>query len=420
MSRVGRALGALDAGLRAAGWALENPLQPLSGERLLSTVSSPDEIWYEDGRRRRDPLTVGVVYRAAQIISSMVAGCPIEVTDTRTNEELPFAPVQRPLTGPTAFELWQTTVLHMMLWGNAFLRKGYDRRGVLQVLIPIHPGRVVVRYDDASVEQGLPFAKRFEIDGKVELTPEQVMHIPNMSVDGILGVSVVGNMRRLFDIAVSAELAADKMFERGMLSSGFLTTEQKLTADSANTLKSRWRARVQGIDNAADVAILDQGMKFEQLSMHPKDAQFLESRQFTRSELAMLLGVPGWMVNDAESERSGRLTEQQWKAMVLATIKPYTDPISQRIERELLSPFECATFDLDELMAADAAARAQFYNLGITGGWLVPNEAREEEGLPPVAWGDEPYLPFNTSAGAQEADKAEDAAEPADDEGTAA
>ncbi len=392
-------LGKLDSLVRGAGFQLENPVNPLSGERLLSTISSPDEIWYEDGRRRRDPLTVGVVYRSAQIIASMVAGCPIEVRDNRTGEELPFAPVQRPLIGPTAFELWQTTVLHMMLWGSAFLRKGYTKTG-LQVLIPVHPGRVEVLIDDTTLD-GIPFAKVFRVDGKVILTNREIMHIPGLSADGILGISVVGNMRRLFDITVSAELAADKIYERGMLSSGFLTTDAILPPDQAETLKARWRAKVQGIDNAADVAILDRGLKYQQLSMSPADAQFLQTRQFQRSELAMLLGVPGWMVNDAESERSGRLTEQQWKAMVLATIKPYTDPIAQRIDRELLSPFETARFDLDELMQADAAARAQFYNLGITGGWLVPNEAREEEGLPPVEWGDVPYLPFNTSADAQ-------------------
>ena len=394
----------LNGAVRSAGWALENPMQPLTGERLLSTVSSPDEIWYEDGRRRRDPLTVGVVYRAAQIISSMVAGCPIEVMDTRTGEELPFAPIQRPLMGQTAFELWQTTVLHIMLWGNAYLRKGYDRRGQLQVLIPIHPGRVVVKYSEDLVADGLPWVKVFEIDGKAVLTSREVMHIPGMSPDGIQGISIVGNMRRTFDISVSAELAADKLYERGMLSSGFLTTDATLTEDQATSLKGRWRAKVQGIDNAADVAVLDRGLKYQQLSMSPADAQFLQTRQFQRSELAMMLGIPGWMVNDDAAERSGRLTEQQWKAMVLATVKPYADPIGQRIDRELLSPFETAKHDLDELMAADAAARGQFYNLGITGGWLVPNEAREEEGLPPVEWGDKPYLPFNTSAGAQAKD----------------
>lgn len=398
-----RFLDRIDMLVRGAGIQLENPLQPLSGERLLSTIASPDEIWYEDGRRRRDPMTVAVVYRAAFIIASMLAGCPIEIKDTRTQKDIPFPPLQRPLQGMTAFEMRQTMFLHMILWGNAFLRKGFDRRGQLQLLIPIHPARVVVNIDDETVD-GVPFSKVFVVDGKVPLTSREVMHVPSMSVDGILGFSIVQQMRRLFDIAVSAELAADKMWERGMLSSGFLSTEQKLTQPQADALKARWRARVQGIDNAADVAVLDNGIKWETLSMHPKDAQFLESRQFTRSEIAMMLGVPGWMVNDAESERSGRLTEQQWKSLMLATLKPYADPFCQRCDRELLSPFEESSINLDPLMTPDALARAQFYNLGITGQWLVPNEARSREDLPPVPWGDDRALPYNTSAGAQEDD----------------
>jgi hypothetical protein len=96
--------------------------------------------------------------------------------------------------------------------------------------------------------------------------------------------------------------------------------------------------------------------------------------------------------------------EQQFTAFVILTLKPYMQRIEQRITREVLDPrTEKAEFKVEGLLRGDSAARAAFYNAGITGGWLVPNEPRALEDLPPVPWGDEPYLPHNMSAEAQAA-----------------
>jgi HK97 family phage portal protein len=100
--------------------------------------------------------------------------------------------------------------------------------------------------------------------------------------------------------------------------------------------------------------------------------------------------------------------EQQFATFVKLTLKPYLQRIEQRVTRELLPSSAYAEFNVEGLLRGDSKARAAFYNAGITGGWLVPNEVRERENLQPVEWGDEPYRPYNQSAADQTSADTED------------
>ena len=158
-----------------------------------------------------------------------------------------------------------------------------------------------------------------------------------------------------------------------------------------------------GAANAYEIAILDQGTEFHQLSMNPADAQFLETRKFQTTEVARFFGLPGWIVNDQEKSTSwGSGMEQQFVALVVITLKPYFQRIEQRVVREICDPVvEKAEFKVEGLLRGDSKARAAFYASGIQHGWMVPNEPRALEDMKPVAWGDEPYRPYNASASSQ-------------------
>jgi HK97 family phage portal protein len=402
-----RALAAL-AGLGRRDASLENPANPITGARLLSEVTDPAELWSDGGGGDRTVTRVGAALRCVQIIAGTIAGCPINVTQRvdRTPLDVPWLRATQP--GTTPFEWVETAVAHVVLRGNAYIRKLRSRDGRVQAVLPIHPTRVRVEVVEAT-EVGLPFAKRFLVDGSIPLTEYDVMHVPGLSLDGVTGISVIENVRRTFGLAESAEKMANRFYERGMLLSGFLSTEQDLTADKADILKERWRAKLSGIDSAFDVAVLDKGTKFQQLSLSPADAQFLETRKFQTTEIARLFGLPGWVLNDQEKSTSwGSGMEQQFTSMVILTLKPYMQRFEQRMTAELLNAVsQKAEFKVEGLLRGDSRARAAFYGSAIQHGWMVPNEPRELEDLPPVPWGDEPYRPYNASA----ADSADPTAE---------
>lgn len=378
---------------------LENPSTPLGGAEISAAVATADQLWGK-GTRDADPMRVGAAFRCVQIISASVAGCPIKTYNRKSHEpvEIPALTLERAGTSP--FERMETAVAHQALWGNAYLRKIRTRDGRLIDLVPIHPSRVEVKVEDGNAV-GLPWVKRFRIDGgKVSLTEYDVMHVPNMSLDGVQGLSVIGNMRRTFGLLTAAEQHAMRMYEDGLLTAGYLSTDKQLTEEQATIVKARWRARTAGLDNAYDVSVLDNGAKFEQLSMKPVDAQFLESRQFQTTEIARIFGVPGWIINDQEKSTSwGTGMEQQFISFVVITLKPYMHRFEQRITREVLDPkTEKAEFKLEGLLRGDSKSRAAFYNAGITGGWMVPNDIRPLEDMPDVPWGNKPYRPYNEPA----------------------
>lgn len=341
-------------------------------------------------------LRIGAAFRGTQIIAGAIAGLPFKAY--RKNDRSEFRGSVLEKDEPyTRYELLETTVAHMVLWGDAYWYKVRDNRGNVQALVPVHPARVSVDVVDTDA---LIFDFVFTIDGKGPFTRYEITHLRAMSLDGINGLGPISYARETFSIAAAGEKAAAKLYGNGMMMSGFLTTDQPLSAEQADNLKERWKAKLGGVDRAHEVAILDRGAQFSQLTMPPADAQFLDSRKFQVTEIARLLGLPGWMLNDQEKSTSwGTGMEQQFSAFVMLTAQPYLHRIEQRASRELLPRSAYAEFNAEGLRRGDSQARAAFYASGIQHGWMVPNEVRQRENLQPVPWGDDPYLPFNKSAG---------------------
>lgn len=395
--------GALRALAGMATRNVEDPGSPITGASAMGAAS---DLW-SGSRGNGDPMRTVAGLRCVQILSSGVAGCPLNVTNRATRHDVSIRALEQRVDGgvTTPFEMWETVVAHLATRGNGYVRKVRTRDGRLTALVPIHPDRVDVKIADGSAV-GLPWVKKFEVDGgKVSLTTNEIMHIPGLSMDGIKGISVIENLRRTFELADSAERVASKMFDDGLLTQGFLHTDQDIDQEKADILRARWRAKT-GVDNAHDVLVLDKGAKFETLTLSPSDAQFLETRKFSTSDIARIFGLPGWIVNDQEKSTSwGAGMEQQFIAFVVITLQPYFKRIEQRVTREICDPkTEKAEFKVEGLLRGDSKSRAAFYGSGIQHGWLVPNDIRPLEDLPPVPWGNEPYRPYNESAGAQAAD----------------
>jgi HK97 family phage portal protein len=382
--------------------SLENPAVPLTGGRLLSTISDPGELWQGE-TALQGPTAVGAALRCVQLIADGVAGCPLRTFRPADRQVVDIPALTSLRAGMTPFERMEMTVAHQALWGNAYWRKHTTPDGRLVELTPIHPARVLPEIDDGpdAAAVGMPWVKKFTVDGRHPFTEWEILHLPGFSLDGVQGISVIERQRRLFRLAEHGEEMADRFYRDGMLTQGFLSAKGSLTQDKAEILKDRWRAKFTGIDAAFDIPVLDNDVTFQPLTMKPADAEFLETRKFSTTEIARLFGIPGWMINDQEKSTSwGTGMEQQFTAFVILTLKPYMQRNEQRITREILDPrTEKAEFKVEGLLRGDSQARAAFYNAGITGGWMVPNEPRALEDLPPVAWGDRPYLPNNTPAG---------------------
>jgi HK97 family phage portal protein len=382
--------------LRSVFRSVENPSRPLTDTTLLELFGG----WKSHTGRQvsvEGSMRVGAAFRGAQIIAMTGGGLPFKAYRHSDRSPVTTSVLTRDRS-MTPLERWSTVIAHMVLWGNGYIFKRRDAAGNVRALLPIHPSRVFTEIVETDIAE-IGYTKKFTVDGALELTNYEITHVMGLSLDGITGLGPISYVREAFGIALTAEEAAARLYGQGMMLSGILTTDQPLAQEQANALKDRWKAKLLGIQGAHDVAILDRGAKFQSLSMPPADAQFLDSRKFQITEIARLLGLPGWMLNDQEKSTSwGTGMEQQFTTWVQLTLQMYLSAIGQRVTMDVLPDSQYAEFTVEGLLRGDAAARAAFYGSGIQHGWLVPNDVRPRENLPPVPWGNEPYLPFNAQS----------------------
>lgn len=385
--------------------SIENPQIPLTSSALLE--------WMGGGRTsagktvsERGSLAMSAVWRCTALISGVSAALPLHAhTQGRTERrDHAFAPVEvsilrNPHPELTRLELWRLTYVHRCLWGNAYVQKIRDVGGRVRELWPITPDRVrVERVQPSDANRG---GKVFVVTddwGKVrELTSREILHLPGLGYDGVSGVSPIRAAQQAIGLGLSAEEYGAKLFASGNMMGGILQTEARLDKPAADALKERWKAKVAGLDNAHDIAVLDSGASFQPVTMPAKDSQFLESRAFEVEEIARFFGVPHFLIGlTAKSTSWGTGLEQQAIGWVKFDLQPnWLAPTEQRITKELLTGGVDARYKLEGLLRGDSQARSEFYRVMREVGAMSANDIRELEDMPPIDGGDTYLQPMN-------------------------
>jgi HK97 family phage portal protein len=383
---------------------LNDPQIPISSQNLFEYLG------YDTANDSGEPISekrvmgIPAFMRGVRIISGTEAGLPLKVypnKDSRETVDVPWQG-QSSTTGQTWFERVETSAMHRCTWGETFWYKKRDKNQRIVDSFPVHPSRITVDVVPLGREK-IEFYKLYLLDGSIPLTDWEIMHVPGPSTDGVRGISPIQAHRQSLGIAIAAERTAARMYGQGMFHAGIITSDKPIGEEDAKAVKSRWKSvHGAGTNSAGDIMVLGNGASFSPLTIPPGDAQFLESRMFSVTEISRILGLPSWMLNDQEKSTSwGSGMEQQFIAWVTLSVKPEAQRLEQRISAELCLPRQVAEFKLEGLLRGDSAARASFYGSGIEHGWLVPNDVRTLENLDPVAWGDKPYLPYNKPAQTQ-------------------
>lgn len=368
--------------------SLEDPTTPLTDASLLDWMGGPRT---DAGVQvsERSSLHMPAVWRAVAVVAGVSAALPLHTYKAGTKDRAESALLADPHPELTPLELWRLAYVHRLLWGNAYIQKIRAPSGQVKELWPVSPDRVAV--DRVRPSDDLPGGKLFRVTddwgAHHVLTSREILHIPGLGYDGLTGVSPVRLAANGIGLAQAAEIGAAKLFGRGNLLSGVLQTEQRLTQDQAAALKAGWRAKVGGIENAQEVAVLDSGASFHPVTMPLRDSQFLESREFQVTEVARMFGVPLFLLMEtAKSTSWGTGLEQQATGWVTFDLGPtWLSPTEQRINKELLPVGkEYAKYQLGGLLRGDSSARAQFYRAMRDTGVMSANDIRSLEDLPPI------------------------------------
>ena len=216
----------------------------------------------------------------------------------------------------------------------------------------------------------------------VNLPPSDVLHIPGLGFDGLVGYSPIAMAKNAIGMAIACEEYGAKFFANGAAPGGVL--EHPGTIKDPQRVRESWQSTFGGSGNANKIAVLEEGMKYTPIGISPEQAQFLETRKFQINEIARIFRVPPHMVGDLEKSSFSNI-EQQSLEFVKYTLDPWVIRWEQSIQRSLLSRNEKATyfvkFNLEGLLRGDYQSRMNGYAIGRQNGWMSANDIRELENL---------------------------------------
>lgn len=349
----------------------------------------------------RSAMQLSTVYACVRVIAESVASLPLFVYKRldRGKRVASDHPLHRVLHDEAnsempAFTLKELLQSHAVSYGNGFAEIETNGRGEVVGLWPLMPD--VTRAERVN---GRKIITTTLPDGeKVALPADRVLHIPGLGFDGLNGYSVIRMASQAIGLALATEEHGARLFGNGARPAGVLETPNKLGDTAIANLRKSWQDMHQGLSNAHRVAILEQGMKFNPITISNEDAQFLETRKFQVSEIARWFRVPPHMIGDLERATFSNI-EHQSLEFVMHTLRPWLVRWEQCINRTLFTQSErkkyFAEFKIEALLRGDHAARAAFYKELFYLGAYSPNDIREKENENPIEGGDRYFMQQN-------------------------
>lgn len=342
----------------------------------------------------RTSMQMTAVYSCVRILSEAVAGLPLHLyqyTDNSSKEKAVEHPLyfllhDEPNPEMTSFVFRETLMTHLLLWGNAYAQIIRNGKGEIMALYPLMPDRMTVDRDEKGrlyYEYMVSSDDAPTMKGStVKLPPSEVLHIPGLGFDGLVGYSPIAMAKNAIGMAIACEEYGAKFFANGAQPSGVL--EHPGTIKDPSRVRESWTQTFGGSQNANKVAVLEEGMKYTPISISPEQAQFLETRKFQINEIARIFRVPPHMVGDLEKSSFSNI-EQQSLEFVKYTLDPWVSRWEQSIVRSLLTAEEkkqyFVKFNVDGLLRGDYQSRMNGYAIGRQNGWMSANDIRELENL---------------------------------------
>ncbi len=347
-------------------------------------------------------LRLAAVYACVRILAETMAALPLVVYQRRadgtkdkvTDHWLYRLMAKRPNRYQNPFEWREMLQGHLVLRGNAYNQIITNPRGEIVELVPIHPDRVRIEVL-RSGEYRYRVTDRF---GEELILPRgEVWHLRGLSSDGLMGMSPIELARESLGMALAAQDYGARFFANDAKpTGGWIEFPGSFKDSEAKKVFRESYQQAQSGANRGKVLVLENGMKFHEVGVTNRDAQFLELRKFQITDIARLFRVPPHMIADLDRATFSNI-EQQSLEFVMHTMTPWAERWEASIEADLLldgDDLEVA-FDFSNLMRGDAASRSSYYQSGIQNGWLTRNEARIAENLNPLDGLDEPLRPLN-------------------------
>lgn len=346
----------------------------------------------------RTAMQTTAVYACVRILAEAVASLPLHVYEYQDDggkklvhdHPLYYLLHDEPNPEMTSFVFRETLMSHLLIWGNAYAQIIRDGAGRVLGLYPLLPDKMDVQRDDKGniyyvYSRNSDENPMFKEYGNIKLKAEDVLHIPGLGFDGLIGYSPIAMAKNAVGMTLACEEYGASFFANGANPGGVLEHPGVLK-DPAKVRES-WNSVYRGVNNAHKIAVLEEGMKYQQIGIPPEEAQFLETRKFQINEIARLYRIPPHMVGDLDKSSFSNI-EQQSLEFVKYTLDPWVIRWEQSLQRSLLLPGEKEKYfiklNVDGLLRGDYQSRMNGYAVGRQNGWFSANDIREMENLNPI------------------------------------
>ncbi len=342
----------------------------------------------------RTAMQTSAVYACVRVIAESVASLPLHLykyNDDGGKEKAIDHPLyhllhDEPNIEMTAYSFFEAALTHLLLWGNFYAQIIRNGMGEVIGIYPLMPDRMKVDRDDKGrlyyeytvSQDDAPNNK----GSSVVLSPDEVLHVPGLSFDGLVGYSPIAMAKNAIGLGIAAEEYGSRFYANGAAPSGVL--EHPGTLKDPSKVRESWNETFGGSSNSHKVAVLEEGMKYTPISINPSEAQFLDTRKFQVTEICRIFRVPPHMIADLDRSTFSNI-EQQSLEYVMYTLRPWLTRLEQAMARRLLREDEkkayIIKFNVDGLLRGDYQSRMQGYAIARQNGWMNANDIRELENL---------------------------------------
>lgn len=339
------------------------------------------------------------VWCAVKLLSESVSQIPLSVCE-RTSDgdviKLNDHPLTRilqrnPNSYQTKIDFFSKVMVDMCLEGNSYVYIERNGAGVPIDLYCMDADKVEVIH----TKEGLYYTDK---DSKKTYSSEEILHFKSLSVDGYKGISPIKQCKQAIGWGIAVETYGNTFFSNGAKLSGVLSTDRQMSQLAIERLKTSFQENYASLNDSNKTLILEEGLKFQQVSISNEQAQFLSSRDMAVQEIARVFNIPPHMLKDL-SKSSFNNIEQQSTEFVRYSIMPYLTSMEQEMDLKLFKESEdgkvFTNFDANSMLRGSANDRAEFYDKMVKIGAMTINEVRERENMNKADTGDDLYMPQN-------------------------
>lgn len=293
----------------------------------------------------------------------------------------------------SAYNFYEAMQYQMCAGGNAVAKRLYNKRGDLVGLYPIDYRLVSIERDKDTNEL------LYKLGDKSVLKRKDVFHVPGVSTNGVIGMSLLEYAAQAIGLGQSYEKFGRKFYDNGAIPSGAFEYPGHLKDTAYTRLKEELSKSYTGLGNAGKPMLLEHGLQYKQLTVKPVDAQLLENRRFQVEDVCRFCRVPLHMVQELSKATNNNI-EHQSLEFVMYTMLPYFRRWEECINSQLLTPEQRSDnfyyeFDMSTLLRGDSASMAAYFASGRQWGWLSVNDIRKKQNLNSIDNGDIYLQPVN-------------------------